>query len=74
MIIMEIVFCNFQALCEIHFDENPRFKVHFTDEYIKTDNFEALRLQPEGHDMQGKAVWYQQVYMHFLSCHNKIGI
>lgn len=49
-----------KALCEIHFDENPRFKIHFTDEYIKTDNLEALRLQPEGHDIHGNAIWYQQ--------------
>lgn len=51
----------FQALCEVHFDENPRFKVHFTDEFIKTDNIGALRLHPEGHDMHGNAIWYQQV-------------
>ena len=51
----------FKALCEIHFDENPRFKVHYTDEYVKTDNIEAIRLQPTGFDMSGKAIWYQQV-------------
>ena len=50
-----------KALCEIHFDENPRFKVHYTDEYVKTDNIEAIRLQPAGFEMSGKAIWYQQV-------------
>eukprot|EP00794_Sanderia_malayensis_P010905 gene10905-12064_t len=49
-----------KALCEVHFDENPRFKTHFTDEYIKTDNIDGLRLQPFGRDISGKMIWFQQ--------------
>ncbi|XP_065055748.1 remodeling and spacing factor 1-like [Rhopilema esculentum] len=49
-----------KALCEVHFDENPRFKVHFTDEYIKSDKIEALRLEPTGFDMKGKSFWFQK--------------
>ena len=52
---------HFQDLCELQFDENPRFRNSLFEAFGKDDMAEKLRLSPFGSDIDGLDVWFQQV-------------
>nr|XP_047130908.1 remodeling and spacing factor 1 isoform X2 [Hydra vulgaris] len=48
-----------KALCDIQFDENPRFKSILFEAY-KADQGASLRLSPFGYEQDGKTVWFHE--------------